>query len=249
MPYFLYCGHHIYYEECGKGDPLLLLHGNSASSRMFDPVIGLYQPYYRVIMLDFLGCGRSDRVEELPENIWHEQALQAIRLLDILGCRNVTIIGTSGGAITALNMALERPDLIRALVADSFMGEASREEFIKNLPIQREMGKKQREGQLFWEAQHGADWARVVDWDTRAIVRHYQTGMSYFPKELSMLKMPVLLTGSEEDELIPGIGEALRAFSSKIPDCRVMLFPRGSHPAMASNAEEFAKEAKAFFLK
>ncbi len=117
------------------------------------------------------------------------------------------------------------------------------------LPAQREMGKKQRESQLFWEAQHGADWARVVDWDTRAIVHHDQTGKGYFQKELSSLKVPVLLTGSEEDELILGIGETLMAFSSKIPGCRVVLFPHGGHPAMASNAEEFAKEVKTFLVQ
>ncbi len=249
MPHFLYRGYRIYYKECGQGEPLLLLHGNSASSRMFDPVIGLYTRDYRVITPDFLGYGKSDRMDELPENIWYEQALQAVHLLELLGCQDINVIGTSGGAITALNMALERPDLIRAVVADSFMGKASREEFIGDLPTQRKMGKKQRGGQLFWEAQHGADWARVVDWDTQAILRHYQTGESYFQKELPSIKVPVLLTGSEEDELIPGIGEALIAFSSKIPGCRVMLFPHGSHPAMASNAEEFAKEAKAFLRK
>lgn len=246
MPYFLHCGHHIYYEEGGEGDSLLLLHGNSVSSKLFEGVRSLYESSYRVIMLDFLGYGRSNRVD-LPENIWYGQALQAIHLLELLGCQNVNVIGTSGGAITALNMALERPDMVRAVVADSFMGEGSREEFIRDLADQREMGKAQREGQLFWEVQHGADWVRVVDWDTQAIIRQYEMGEGYFQKELSSLKVPVLLIGSEEDDLIPGIGEAFAAISGEIPNCRVALFLHGSHPAMLSNAEEFAKEAKAFF--
>ncbi len=249
MPYFLYRGYHIYYEECGAGEPLLLLHGNSVSSRLFESVRGLYENSYRIITLDFLGCGQSDRVEELPENMWYEQALQAIRLLELLGCQEVNIIGTSGGAITALNIALERPGLVRAVIADSLMGEGSREEFVRDLPSQREMGKRQREGQLFWEAQHGADWVRVVDWDTQAIVRQYQTKKGYFQKELLSLDVPVLLTGSGEDELIPGIREVLAALSEKIPNCPVLLFPHGSHPAMLSNAEEFAKEAKAFLRR
>ena len=172
--------------------------------------------------------------------------MQAIHLLKLLGCQNVCIIGTSGGAIAALNMALDRPDLIRAVVADSFMGEASREDFIRNLPAQREIGKRHREAQLFWETQHGMDWERVVDWDTQAIVRQYETNSGYFHKALSSLDVPVLLTGSEEDELIPGIDALYAELSEKIPNCSVSLFPRGSHPAMLSNAQEFVKIIKAF---
>ncbi len=35
MSYFKYNGHNIFYQEIGQGNPLILLHGNTASSKMF----------------------------------------------------------------------------------------------------------------------------------------------------------------------------------------------------------------------
>ena len=39
MSYFLYGSHRIYYDRQGTGKPLILLHGNTASGRMFAPLI------------------------------------------------------------------------------------------------------------------------------------------------------------------------------------------------------------------
>lgn len=35
MGYFAYCGKKISYEDCGSGEPLVLLHGNTVSSSFF----------------------------------------------------------------------------------------------------------------------------------------------------------------------------------------------------------------------
>ena len=45
---------------------MLLLHGNSVSSKMFQGIIDLYKEDYKVILIDFLGHGRSDRLEQFP---------------------------------------------------------------------------------------------------------------------------------------------------------------------------------------
>lgn len=39
MSYFVYEGKKIFYEEVGEGQPLLMLHGNTASSKMFAGII------------------------------------------------------------------------------------------------------------------------------------------------------------------------------------------------------------------
>ena len=62
MPYFTYQNKKIFFEEYGTGIPLLLLHGNSLSSRMFLPVVNDLQKYSKVILIDFLGNGYSDRL-------------------------------------------------------------------------------------------------------------------------------------------------------------------------------------------
>ena len=122
MSYFNYNGNKIFYEEFGNGEPLVLLHGNTVSSKFFTPIIPKLSEKYHVITLDFLGCGSSDRILECPEDLWFEWSNQAKALIKHLGYEKVNLIGCSGGAIAAINLALENPELLNAVVADSFEG-------------------------------------------------------------------------------------------------------------------------------
>lgn len=69
MAYFPYGGKSIFYEEFGQGSPVLFLHGNTASSKMFELLMPLYAEKFRCILLDFLGNGRSDRVERFSPDL------------------------------------------------------------------------------------------------------------------------------------------------------------------------------------
>ena len=53
MSYFEFEGKKIFYSENGSGRPLLLLHGNTASSKMFEHIVGEYTDDFKVITLDF----------------------------------------------------------------------------------------------------------------------------------------------------------------------------------------------------
>ena len=78
MPKVPYCGRSMFYQEAGEGPVLIFLHGNTASSRLFEPLLPLYTPHFRCVLLDFLGNGRSDRVESFPADLWQEEARQAL---------------------------------------------------------------------------------------------------------------------------------------------------------------------------
>lgn len=58
----------------------------------------LYADKFRCILIDFLGNGQSDRVENFSPDMWYDEALQTIALAEHLQCRRVSLIGTSGGA-------------------------------------------------------------------------------------------------------------------------------------------------------
>ena len=73
---FPYDGHQIWFDCHGSGTPLILLHGNTASSSMFDPIIPLLADKYQVITLDFLGCGQSDRLPSWPADLWYQRSSQ-----------------------------------------------------------------------------------------------------------------------------------------------------------------------------
>ena len=60
MAFFKYGDKKIYYDEIGAGLPVVFLHGDTASSKMFEYIIPLYANSFRVILLDFLGNGQSD---------------------------------------------------------------------------------------------------------------------------------------------------------------------------------------------
>ena len=65
MSYFKYHNKSIFYQEIGAGTPLIFLHGNTASSKMFEMLLPLYKENFSVILIDFLGNGQSDRMDML----------------------------------------------------------------------------------------------------------------------------------------------------------------------------------------
>ena len=101
MSYFTYHGKKIFYREVGEGKPVLFLHGNTASSKMFEFILPLYQTDCRVFLMDFLGNGRSDRVEEFPPALWIEWGRQAAALVRHLDMGKVSLVGTSGGRLVS----------------------------------------------------------------------------------------------------------------------------------------------------
>ena len=162
MSYFYYQRKKIYYTEAGKGEPVLFLHGNTASSKMFELLMPLYEERFHVILIDFLGHGKSERLEEFPADLWIEEARQTVALLEHLKLGRVNLVGTSGGAWVAINAALERPELVGKVVADSFDGRTLADDFSENLIQERRssrqtrwqlsfiVGARERTGSVLW---------------------------------------------------------------------------------------------------
>jgi len=248
MAYFNYQSHKIYYQEIGNGTPLLLLHGNTASSTFFSDIALKYAQDYKVILIDFLGYGKSDRVQTLAEDLWYDEAMQAICFLDEKGYQKVNIIGVSGGALAALNIALERPDLVKKLIADSFEGEKANPVVTEYLCFEREASKQNAGAKMFYEMMNGSDWESVVDADTRALVAHANHIVDFFHKPLTELQPDVLLTGSREDSFFPvGFYDDVYArMLGKIGHGKQYIFEHGDHPAMMSNQDEFVTISKDF---
>lgn len=248
MAYFQYQGKSVFYETWGRGKPILFLHGNTASSRMFELLLPLYRPNFRCIVMDFVGNGRSERVEEFPADLWHDEGRQAAALVEHLHCGKVGIVGTSGGVWAAINAALERPELVDAVAADSFDGRTLNEKFSDNLAAEREGAKRDPQARQFYQWCQGADWEQVVDRDTKALLRCAGEGRPLFIKPLDELQAPVLLMGSREDAMCRReLEREYREMAAVIPRAEVCMFAHGGHPAIASNAEEAARVITGFF--
>lgn len=250
MPYFNYGRKNVYFEVHGSGYPLVMLHGNSVSSKLFEVKLSLYTDSSTVVLIDFLGHGKSDRLDSFPVDFWYDQAIQTKQLITTLGFDKANIIGTSGGALTALNLALEYPTLVNKVIADSFEGDQAIAKYAMKLPEARRKTKTLKDACMFWEYCHGHDWEQVVDSDTDVIVRHYNEIKNFFHKDLSEIKVPTMLTASLEDDEysdIIDIGKTYSELSNKSDNITTHLFPLGRHPAMLTSAEEFAKLAIEFF--
>ena len=243
MSYFRYEDKQIYYEESGEGTPLVLLHGNTACGKMFDPVVPALSEKYRVIVPDFLGNGRSDRLDKWPSDLWFEWAKQVKALCDHLGLKKVKLIGSSGGALAAINVALEYPELVESFIADSFMGLKADPVITEEMCKGRAQAKNFGDFVEYVKTFHGDDWEQVFDADTDAVIRHAEQIGDFFHKPMDELKVPVLLTGSLEDDLFPK-GHCKVVFDeicAKTSFAKVHIFDHGDHPAMLSNMDEFVK--------
>jgi pimeloyl-ACP methyl ester carboxylesterase len=104
-------------EQAGEGDPVLLLHGLTATRRYV--VMGsryLAGRGRRVVPYDARGHGESDAAPEPGAYEYADLAGDLEAMLDGLGIERAALAGASMGAHTALTFALERPERVSGLV-------------------------------------------------------------------------------------------------------------------------------------
>jgi pimeloyl-ACP methyl ester carboxylesterase len=120
MPYFRYQGQRLAYTVRGKGPrPVVLLPGLLLSQRMHVPLAReLARRGNRVITLDLLGHGRSER----PHDMWRYSmsffAGEVVALLDHLDIDEAVVGGTSLGANVTLEVASLAPERLRGMLVE-----------------------------------------------------------------------------------------------------------------------------------
>ncbi len=116
-----------YIEGPKSGTPMLMLHGLTARYQYWEPISQGFMQKFHVFSCDFRGHGRSGRVPGQYRIIDYGRDIVAF----LHGCINepTVIVGHSLGAITALEIAAQSPELVRALVLlDPGL-------FLRNLPL------------------------------------------------------------------------------------------------------------------
>jgi pimeloyl-ACP methyl ester carboxylesterase len=120
VPTFTHFGQRLSYDEFGSGErTVVLVHGLLLSRRMHEPLAqALAARGNRVITLDLLGHGESDR----PRDMWRYSMTffgeQTIALLDHLGVDEAVVLGTSLGANSTLEAAALAPERLRGMVIE-----------------------------------------------------------------------------------------------------------------------------------
>jgi pimeloyl-ACP methyl ester carboxylesterase len=129
---FAYHGHRISYDVHGTGDHwLVLVHGLLMNRRMYDTLApDLASRGNRVVTVDLLGHGRSDRLANRQIYSMTAFADQVLALLDHLELEAPVVGGTSLGANVGLEFAAHHPDRAGALfiempvLEDALLGAA-----------------------------------------------------------------------------------------------------------------------------
>jgi haloalkane dehalogenase len=108
-------GHAMAYVDEGQGEVVVLLHGNPTWSFMYRHLITALRDKYRVLAVDHLGCGHSDKPRDYPYRLVdHIDNLEG--LLEKLGISRATLIMHDWGGAIGMGYAVRHPERIATLV-------------------------------------------------------------------------------------------------------------------------------------
>jgi len=110
----------VKYVEAGSGEPLLFLHNGGSGHWVWHYQIQYFAKKYRVLAVDMLGCGASDRPNVAYDlNFYTDMTGEIIKTLNL---QNVILVGNCVGAAAALEYATLNPARLRALILFNLCG-------------------------------------------------------------------------------------------------------------------------------
>ncbi len=103
------------WSSCGRGDPLILIHGVGMNQSVWSPQIEALKEEFQVIAYDMIGHGASRYLQETKDIA--DYAQQLTELMHELDIQRAHIVGHSMGALIALEMAVARATLCKSVIA------------------------------------------------------------------------------------------------------------------------------------
>ena len=263
MPFLKTSELNMHYETGGNGkEVLLLLHGNFASWRWWQPLLRNTPRGYRVYAPDMRGCGDTDRPEEGYTIAQHADDLD--QLIGALRLKRLHLVGHSLGGCVALDYALNNPRRIKTLtlVAPAPAEGASVVQASSNgydmscsstmrsaFRLSERLGTYRRAmekalSRLMAPDRIGCDFEALVDDAVRmsldAAVGHIETLNCWDVRNLiGELNLPVLIIGGRNDHLISP--EALEKAAEKFPNGRLIMWPGMGHSPQLEQPARFNK--------
>lgn len=111
-------GCRLYYYAAGSrgaGEPIVLLHGFPTSSHLWSDVVPLLPDGHRVVVLDLLGYGRSDKATSAATLDIRSHADRVVAVLDHLGINFACLVGHDLGGGVAQSVAVRSPHRVSRL--------------------------------------------------------------------------------------------------------------------------------------
>lgn len=246
----------LFYEETGKGTPVIFVHEFAGDFRSWEPQVRHFSRRYRCITFNARGYPPSD-VPDDPEMYSQNLARDDIlAVLDGLGIDAAHIVGLSMGGFATLHFGLETPDRALSLVVAGCgygAGEDTREQFQRETmeaadriehetmdvfgasyalgPTRVQYQNKDPKG---WEKfktqlkQHSS----LGSAHTMRGVQRRRPSLYDLEEQMRQHTVPTLILNGDEDEPCLDVGLFMKR---TIPSAALALLPRTGH---TSNLEE-----------
>ena len=194
----------LHYEEAGSGEPLLLLHGGAGTALLhFRREIAELGERFRVIAPDMRGYGRSTPPRLFEGDFYAQDGLDAAALIEALKLAPMHVCGWSDGAIAALIVAADRPELVRTLCVWGAEGRILPQEraLWRNISDWQSWPEHARE--RFAQAQGPLNWPGLLDRMLVGYNRVLDAGGMVVADRLERVCAPTLIMHGDEDDVVP----------------------------------------------
>lgn len=252
MPHADCNGQRLYYEVHGEGDPLLCVHGLSASTLGWLPQIPAWSQRHRTIVFDNRDVGQSSRASGSYEIA--DMRDDALALADVLGLDTFHLLGLSMGGAIAQEMTLAAPERVRTLtLCVTFGGGGAWGRTQGRLWSQRVAGMSREDrvdelmllcfSEAFYEHPDQVAFVRQAllagpEQEPDAFVRQLLATTRHETRDrLGGLDLPVHVIGAEHDVLVP-VWKS-RELAQLIPGARLTVLDAAAHGANLEFAETF----------
>ncbi len=260
MPYFEHDGITLYYEQHGNGQPLLMLAGLASDSQSWLPVLEGLSKFFRVILLDNRGVGRSTQDCEISIKYMADDCAS---LAKELGLSKLFLLGHSMGGMVAMESVRRYPELFERLI---LVGTGAKNSTRNNILFhdwadQYESGDNPalwfRALFLWIFSERFFENRKIVD-ASIACLLNYQWPQSpvAFRKQveaiaffdatdwLDRICIPTKVIVGSEDILLPL--HCSRDLTTRIPGATLAVIRGAAHSIHTESAEEFINEVMIF---
>ena len=228
-------GFKMYCEVYGKGEPLLMIHGNGGDISAFTKNIPYFSKKYMVIVADSRAQGKS--VDGKDSLSFEMMADDFAALLDVMHIKSCYVIGWSDGGINALLLAMRHPDKViklastganlwpdsTALIPSYWKGERDDYNANKNKTFTTE--KEKNDWKIF-----------MLDW--------LQPNVPL--SALKQIKCPSLIISGDHDLIV--LQHTVLIYQN-IPEAYLWILPNSPHHTLQAHADEFNKKVDDFFTQ
>ena len=218
-----------YFTEKGKGEPLILLHGNGENSEYFRGQIDVFSKQYHVYAVDTRGHGKTPRGEK-PFTI-RQFAEDLLCFMDKQQIERAHLLGFSDGGNIAMVFAIHYPDRVNRLILNG--ANLNPNGVRRSIQIPIEIGYKfaKRFAEKSDSARLNAEMLGLMVNDPNVE-----------PEKLAGIKAKTLVIAGTKDMIKE---EHTRLIASSIPNSK-LVFLKGNHFIANKHPGEFNRTVMDF---